>query len=174
MKVGTSVASPREVEQPGAVPLSESRRCVVDGLLTMMLKSSVDTRTRRIAAINAIIHSSGFKERPPVLHTVIRRKGPAASDSHTSPTAPDSKRDFPIRCYKFQCIFCLGDTCLTEQHRWKKFHSRGTLRRYWKECYLNLISEGPSIPCLHPACDTRLRHKAHLRNHAEQVHGTAT
>ena len=154
-------------------PLSSHRSRALNALLTFVPSDPEEESKRRSEAIAAVAALS--QRREPVMPKVCR---PRSVNTTLSPSDDDDKVEidlsFPLVCHPTQCIFCLGDTTLSSERRVKEFHSRGTLKRHFRNRHLRYLPDDKPIDCPHPECGITLHNKMHLQNHAEIVHKTAT
>jgi hypothetical protein len=142
--------------------------------LAALARGKEDIRTKppeyRIAAFDALARLCHRVESPPTKaqDSVSQSANPTAT---TSLPAPDC--DFPLKCHKLQCLFCIGDTRLSDNDR-KKVFSRE--RVMWNHVgnHIAALQHQAKIPCPHPHCRRGcvvLEDIQHLKNHGHAVHG---
>jgi hypothetical protein len=64
------------------------------------------------------------------------------------------------------CFLCLGEKLI------KSFAKPGDLSKHFKRKHLRHVSDRDRLEC--KVCQMPLKHVAHLRNHAQSVHGTVS
>jgi hypothetical protein len=142
--------------------------------LAVLARGKEDIRTKppecRIAAFDALARLCHRVESPPTKpqDPVSQSANPTAN---TALPAPDC--DFPLKCHKLQCLFCIGDTHLSDKDR-KKLFSRE--RVMWNHVgnHIAALQHQAKVPCPHPHCRRRrvvLEGIQHLKNHGHAVHG---
>ena len=142
--------------------------------LAALAHENEDIRTKppeyRIAAFDALARLCHRVESPPTKaqDSVSESANPTAD---TSLPAPDC--DFPLKCHKLQCLFCIGDTRLSDKDR-KHLFSRERVMWNHVENHIAALQHQAKIPCPHPHCRRRcvvLDDIQHLKNHGHAVHG---
>ena len=112
-----------------------------------------------------------------------KRRAPRTNDSRERPSIkitvdqivpksePEEKRNVPLKCRDFQCLFCLASNLPWEDKR-QVYASKNSLQRHTDRCHLNQFQLSEKLPCPDDfACDeVILKGKMHFKNHAARVH----
>jgi hypothetical protein len=85
---------------------------------------------------------------------------------------PEEKRNVPLKCNGFQCLFCLASVDLPLEDRKQVYASKFSLQRHTDRCRLNKFKSDEKLPCPDDlACDgVILEGKMHFKNHAARNH----
>lgn len=108
--------------------------------------------------------------------TYRSREGPfikTADDPVILPKSePEEKRNGPLKCNGFQCLFWLAGHDLPLEDKQKVYASKNSLQRHTDRCRLNKFKTDENVPCPDDlACEgVILDGKMHFKNHAARVH----
>jgi Protein of unknown function (DUF3435) len=84
---------------------------------------------------------------------------------------PEERYDVPLKCTRYQCLFCLASVDLHPEERELSYKSKFSLQRHTDRCHLNKFGRDESIPCPDRACKrVALGGKMHFKSHAALVH----
>jgi uncharacterized protein DUF3435 len=85
---------------------------------------------------------------------------------------PEEKRNVPLRCEGFQCLFCLASGDLPMEDRKYDYASKFSLQRHTHRCRLNKFKMDEEISCPdNLLCSgVVLEGRMHFKNHAARVH----
>jgi hypothetical protein len=82
--------------------------------------------------------------------------------------------NFPVECKPFQCLFCIGNPCLSLDARLYEYQGKYSLKRHAQRCRLGLMEPDEIIACPHPhptCAEVSLHGIKHFKQHATTVHG---
>jgi len=139
--------------------LSSERLQVLDALLTITPPAADKDRSRRIAAIEAMITLGQLQDG----HQFPVRPVEAGRQSMTRST-PLTKT-----CKQTQCFLCLGNAKASAHRRVKEFHSKGDLKKHLIRFHARRM-QGGCIIC--PLDGVVLRDGHDVLRHADKVHCT--
>lgn len=94
-------------------------------------------------------------------------------ESSPDPVLSETDAEFPRKCHRLQCLFCIGDERLHLKERTRIFSQQYTLGRH-VENHIKALKVRSKISCPHPRCkttSTTLDSLQHLKNHAQREHG---
>ncbi|KAI9765002.1 MAG: hypothetical protein M1840_007924 [Geoglossum simile] len=77
---------------------------------------------------------------------------------------------FPLVCPSTQCLFCLGNECLSYGARTYSFSRTDALRKHVQTAHLRYLETGDTVTCPHPVCEVKLEGIMHFKNHVATVH----
>ena len=142
--------------------------------LAALARENEDIRTKpleyRIAAFDALAQLCHRVEPRPTKAQIPVSQS-ANLTANTSLPAPGC--DFPLKCHKLQCLFCIGDTRLSDKDR-KQLFSREQVMWNHVRNHIAALQHQDRIPCPHPHCRRErviLEDIQHLKNHGHAVHG---
>lgn len=113
------------------------------------------------------------RERPrPQTHQLQQElPGKVANDpTRSMKVEPEIKRDQPLRCGKFQCLFCMAEGLPLEDCRYKRKY---TLQKHVDRWHLRDYSSNGLIPCpdTQMCSEVVLNGKMAFKAHSAKVHG---
>jgi hypothetical protein len=159
------------------MPLPQRR--LVETTITLPGTTLEEETRRRNAAINATAAYCKFQEGGPALgRAPIKRTSSTSADPQLAAAEAEKQAlDAAMLSVYTEtrptiCFMCLGERNLPFEKRTKSFASPGDLTKHFKRKHLTNIKEGDRIGC--KVCRMSLKHKPHLRNHAEIIHGTVS
>jgi hypothetical protein len=77
---------------------------------------------------------------------------------------------FPLVCPSTQCLFCLGNECLSYGARTYLFSRTDALRKHVQTAHLRYLKTDDTVTCPHPVCEVQLQGIMHFKNHVATVH----
>jgi len=140
--------------------------------LASLTKSTEDIRkqplSQRAAAVNALARlCTSVEARPTKSYPASSGIGGTKANSEES-----QDYDFPMKCHKLQCLFCIGDRRLSFKDRTRLFCRERKLWDHTKN-HLEPIKHLSEVRCLHPYCcrgSVGYRGIQHLKKHTHAVH----
>jgi hypothetical protein len=140
--------------------LSTEQMHVLDTLLTITPPVADKERSRRIAAIEALVTLGCLQDghQFPVRTVEVGRQS--------------IKRSIPLTkaCKQMQCFLRFGNLKASAHRRAKEFHSKGDLKRHLMRFHARRMQGGGRIVC--PLDGVVLRDGHDVLRHAHTVHGT--
>jgi hypothetical protein len=96
----------------------------------------------------------------------------ALDSPRLSQIEPEIKRDTPLKCHDWQCLFCLASYDLPLEERKRKFKRKYTLQKHVDRCRLQYYGPDDPIPCPdgHACPGLILNGKDKLKAHFIHVH----
>jgi hypothetical protein len=142
-----------------ALSLSSERLHVLDMLLTITPPAADKERSRRIAAIKAMITLGRLQDghQYPIRVVEVRRQSTERSTPLT------------MACKPTQCFLCLRNAKASAHRKAKEFHSKGDLKKHLLRFHARRI-HGDCITC--PLDGAVLQDGQQILRHAHQVHRT--
>jgi hypothetical protein len=143
-----------------ASSLSSERLHVLDTLLTITPPAADKERSRRIAAIEAMITLGRLRDghRYPVRAVEVGRR---STERSTPPT---------MACKPKQCFLCVANAKASAHQRAKDFHSKGDLKKHLLRFHVRRMRFGQPIVC--PLDGEMLHDGQQVLSHAYHVHRT--
>ena len=160
-----------------ALPTAQAERkeptlCIEERITLVNLAGSGDVRdpslhADRAAAVQALANLCSRIE-------VRRKPFQSRHRKESSPKRIVSKTDeqFPMKCHRLQCLFCIGDERLHFKERTRIFSQQYSLGRH-VDNHIRALGVTSGISCPHPKCKdagTILDSVQHLKNHALREH----
>ena len=173
---GEDSSDDEDISEPETVPLKFVERCrIAEAALCDPSAFAPEKGFRRhIDFCNDLIALCKRRERrqPRTYRSQGRPTIKTADDPIMEPKPePEEKRNGPLQCKGWQCLFCLMSN-LSWEDKEQVYASKYSLQRHADRCRLNHFKTGETIPCPDgDACaGVVLEGKMHFKNHAARVH----
>jgi hypothetical protein len=97
----------------------------------------------------------------------------ALDSPRLSQIEPEVKRDSPLKCQGWQCVFCLASNDLPLEERECRYKRKYTLQKHVDRCRLKYYGPDDPIPCPddHACAGLILNGKMELKAHFAHEHG---
>lgn len=135
---------------------------------TLSRTAKLDRRIEAIATMTALCS----------LREPRRRERSSKASEENADCLPQSQSmqsslEIPRKCLTTQCIFCLGDTALSNADRAFCFSCQPAAKRHMRKQHLERMAPEDEVICPHPTCEAlpKLANLQLFRVHAARVHG---
>jgi hypothetical protein len=174
---GEDSSDDEDISEPETVPLKFVERCrIAEAALCDPSTFAAEKGFRRhVDFCKDLIALCKRRERRRPRTYRLRGERPVKTveDPIISPKSePEEKRNVPLKCTGFQCLFCLASSDLPLKDREYDYASKFSLQRHTDRCRLNKFKSDEKVPGADDlACGAViLEGKMHFKRHAADVH----